>query len=82
MALATGLTTAIDGLRVGGGDVCAGSISVGGTALRVFFWCVVVAGYFLGGYSAKASCGQMKNDALRTGSHEIRSVHTYYVQTI
>ena len=44
-----GLTTAIDGLRVGGGDVCAGSVSVGGTALRVFFWCVVVAGYFLVG---------------------------------
>ena len=49
MALATGLTTAIDGLRVSGGDVCAGSVSVGGTALRVFIWCVVVAGYFLVG---------------------------------
>jgi hypothetical protein len=48
-ALATGLSTAIDGLRVVGGDVCAGSVSVGGTALRVFFWCVVVAGYFLVG---------------------------------
>ena len=37
---------------------------------------------FFGWDSAKASCGQMKNDALRTGSHEIRSVHTYYVHTI
>ena len=39
-ALATGL---------GGGGVCAGSVSVGGTVLRVFFWCVVDAGYFLVG---------------------------------
>ena len=39
---------AIDGLRVGGGDVCAGSVSVGGTALRVFFG-VLLLQYFLVG---------------------------------
>ncbi len=33
-ALATGLSTAINGLRVVGGDVCAGSISVGGMVQR------------------------------------------------
>ncbi len=48
-ALATGLSMAIDSLRVGGGNVCAGSVSVGGTASRVFFWCVVVAGFILVG---------------------------------
>ena len=48
-ALATGLATASDGLSGGGGGVCAGSVSDGGTALRVFFWCVVDAGYFLVG---------------------------------
>ena len=51
MALATGLTTAIDGLRVGGGDVCAGSVSVGGTALRVFFGVLLLQDIFWLGFS-------------------------------
>jgi len=46
VALAMGLATASDGLSGGGDSVCAGSVSVGGTALRVFF-SVVVAGYFV-----------------------------------
>ena len=37
---------ASDGLSGGGGGICAGSVSVGGTALRVYFG-VVVAGYFV-----------------------------------
>jgi len=36
-ALATGLAMASDGLSGGGGGFCAGSVSVGGTALRVLF---------------------------------------------
>ena len=49
-ALAMGLSMAIDGLRVGGGDVCAGGISFGGRfSVEGVFWCVVVAGYFLVG---------------------------------
>ena len=43
---------ASDGLSGGGGGICAGSVFVGGTALRVFFG-VVVAGYFFGWDSAK-----------------------------
>jgi len=68
-AWATELSTASDGLRVGGGDVCAGSISVGGTALRVFFWCVVVAGYFLIGIQQRHGGGQMKNLLPNMGIH-------------
>ena len=37
---------ASDGLSGGGGGICAGSVFVGGTALRVFFG-VVVAGYLV-----------------------------------
>jgi len=66
--LATGLATASDGLSVGGGGVCAGSVSVGGTALRVFFWCVV-AGYFLVGIQQRRGGGQMKNLLPNMGIH-------------
>ena len=49
-ALTTGLSMAIDGLRVVGGDVCAGGVSFGGRfSVEGVFWCVVVAGYFLVG---------------------------------
>ncbi len=50
-ALATGLSTAIDGLRVVGGDVCAGGISFGGTALRVFFGVLLLQDIFWLGFS-------------------------------
>jgi hypothetical protein len=60
---------ASDGLRVSGGGVCAGSVSVGGTALRVFFWCVVVAGYFLVGIQQRRGGGQMKNLLPNVGIH-------------
>ena len=49
-ALTMGLSMAIDGLRVVGGDVCGGGISFGGRfSVEGVFWCVVVAGYFLVG---------------------------------
>jgi len=63
------LATASDGLSVGGSGVCAGSVSVGGTALRVFFWCVVVAGYFLVGIQQRRGGGQMKNLLPNMGIH-------------
>jgi len=63
------LSTAIDGLRVVGGDICAGSVSIGGTALMVFFWCVVVAGYFLVGIQQRHRGGQMKKLLPNVGIH-------------
>ena len=69
MVLATGLTTAIDGLRVGGGDVCAGSVSVGGTALRVFFWCCCCRIFCLVGIQQRRGGGQMKNLLPNVGIH-------------
>jgi len=44
-ALTNGLSMAIDGLRVVGGNVCAGGVSFGGRfSVEGVFWCVVVAG--------------------------------------
>ena len=60
-ALATGLATASDGLSDGGGGIRAGSVSVGGTALRVFFWCCCCRIYCLVGIQQRRGGGQMKN---------------------
>ena len=46
-ASAKGLATASDGLSGNGGGICAGSVSVGGTAAFRVFCCCCVAGYFV-----------------------------------
>ena len=68
-ALATGLATASDGLSGGGDGVCAGSVSVGGTALRVFFWCCCCRIYCLVGIQQRRGGDQMKSLLPNVGIH-------------
>jgi len=69
VALATGLAMASDGLSGGGGGVCAGSVSVGGTALRVFFCVLLMQDIFWLGFSKGVGGGQMKNLVPNVGIH-------------
>jgi hypothetical protein len=68
-ASAMGLATASDGLSGGGGGVCAGSVSVGGTALRVFFWCCCCRIFCLVEIQQRRGGGQMKNLLPNVGIH-------------
>ncbi len=63
------MATTSDGLSGGGGGVCPGSVSVGGTALKVFFWCRCCRIFCLVEIQQMRGGGKMKNLLPNVGIH-------------